>query len=257
MAKAQPPIFQIKDLLTSLGHGTIFHDHLSLAIRKGEVLGMVGGSGSGKSVLVRTILGLHPVVSGEIFVLGKKLGSMEAIQKEGMASSWGVLFQNGALFSSMTVGENIQVPMKELEGMSDEFAEDLARVKLKMVGLKDEDFDKMPEELSGGMVKRTALARALAVDPHILFLDEPTAGLDPISAAAFDKMILSLKETLDLTVVMVTHDLDSLHTICDRIAVLVDKHVIVGTLKEVMGNPHPWIQHYFHGARSRAAEGKS
>jgi len=257
MTKASPPIIQIKDLVTCVGHGCVLHDHLSLDVRKGEILGIVGGSGTGKSVLLRTILGLHPAVSGEIYVLGKKLGSLEAIRKEGMASSWGVLFQNGALFSSMTAGENIQVPMKELEGMSDAFAEDLARVKLKMVGLNEADFDKMPEELSGGMVKRTALARALAVDPHILFLDEPTAGLDPIAAAAFDKMILSLRDTLDLTVVMVTHDLDSLHTICDRIAVLVDKHVIVGTLKEVMGNSHPWIQHYFHGARSRAVEGKS
>ena len=177
----------------------------------------------------------------------------DQITKLHLQSHWGVLFQGGALFSSLTVGENIQIPLKEMEHVSDEFAREMAFIKLKMVGLKEEDFFKYPAELSGGMVKRAGLARALAVDPEILFLDEPTAGLDPISASAFDDLILTLRNNLNLTVIMVTHDLDSIRRLCDRIAVLVDKKAIVGTLEALLDNKHPWVREYFHGVRGKAA----
>lgn len=205
------------------------------------------------NVLMGAILGLVPIKQGHITVLGKQVGSLERIMKQHLQSHWGVLFQGGALFSSLTVGENIQIPMKDMEDMPKDLAREMAFIKLKMVGLDEGDFFKYPSELSGGMVKRVALARALAIDPEILFLDEPTAGLDPISAAAFDELILTLRDNLNLTVVMVTHDLDSIKHLCDRLAVLVDKHAIVGTLNSLLNNNHPWIREYFHGVRGQAA----
>ena len=248
----EKPIISIQGLVTQFGNQVI-HDHLDLEIFPHERFGIVGGSGSGKSVLMGAILGLVPIKRGTISVLGKRIGSLEKIMKLQMQSHWGVLFQGGALFSSLTVGENIQVPMKEMENMPEDLAQEMALIKLKMVGLEESDFFKYPSELSGGMVKRVALARALAIDPEILFLDEPTAGLDPISAAAFDELILTLRANLNLTVVMVTHDLDSIRRLCDQIAVLVDKHAIVGTLKSLLDNKHPWIHEYFHGVRGQAA----
>jgi phospholipid/cholesterol/gamma-HCH transport system ATP-binding protein len=244
------PIISIQGLVTQFGD-QIIHDHLDLNIYPHEIFCIVGGSGAGKSVLMGAILGLIPIKEGTIKVLGQEAGSLEKIMKLHLQSHWGVLFQGGALFSSLTVGENIQVPMKELENIPDDLAQELAFIKLKMVGLKEEDFYKYPSELSGGMIKRAALARALAVDPEILFLDEPTAGLDPISAAAFDELILSLRENLNLTVVMITHDLDSIKRLCDNIAVLVDKRAIVGTLKSLLHNDNPWIHDYFKGVRGR------
>lgn len=248
----QIPIISIRNLVTELGGNTI-HEHLDLDIYQREVFGIVGGSGTGKSVLMNTILGLITPKEGEVAVLNTKIESLEKITKLHMQSHWGVLFQGGALFSSLTVGENIQIPMKDMENMPDELAREMAFIKLKMVGLKEGDFFKYPAELSGGMVKRAALARALAVDPEILFLDEPTAGLDPIAAADFDDLILTLRDNLNLTVVMVTHDLDSISRLCDRIAVLVDKKAIVGTLKSLLNHNHPWIHAYFHGVRGKTA----
>lgn len=248
----QTPIISVRNLVTELG-GKIIHEHLDLDIYQGEIFGIVGGSGAGKSVLMNTILGLITPKEGEITVLNTKIGSLEKITKFHMQSHWGVLFQGGALFSSLTVGENIQIPMKDMENMPGELAREMAFIKLKMVGLKEDDFFKYPAELSGGMVKRAALARALAIDPEILFLDEPTAGLDPIAAADFDDLILTLRDNLNLTVIMVTHDLDSISRLCDRIAVLVDKKAIVGTLKSLLDNDHPWIRAYFHGVRGKTA----
>ena len=245
-------IISIQGLVTQFGDQVV-HDHLDLNINQNEIFGIVGGSGAGKSVLMGAILGLIPIKNGTITVLGKKVGTLERIMKLHMQSHWGVLFQGGALFSSLTVGENIQIPMKDMENMPEDLAREMALIKLKMVGLEEGDFFKYPAELSGGMVKRAALARALAVDPEILFLDEPTAGLDPISAAAFDDLILTLRDNLNLTVVMVTHDLDSIRRLCDRIAVLVDKRAIVGTLKSLLNNDHPWIHEYFHGIRGKTA----
>ena len=247
----QDPIISVRNLVTQLNHQVI-HDHLDLDIFQGEIFGILGGSGSGKSVLIGAILGLIPIKRGVITVLGSRVSSLEKIRQLHLQSHWGVLFQGGALFSSLTVGENIQIPMKDMKNMPQELAREMAFIKLKMVGLKEEDFFKYPSELSGGMVKRAALARALAVDPEILFLDEPTAGLDPISASAFDDLILTLRANLNLTVVMVTHDLDSIRRLCDRIAVLVDKHAVIGTLKSLLNNNHPWIHEYFHGIRGKA-----
>lgn len=229
----------------------MIHDHLSLDVYPQEIFCIVGGSGSGKSVLLGAMLGLVPIKKGTIKILGEDASSLEKIMKRRLQSHWGVLFQGGALFSSLTVGENIQIPMKELDNISADLARELAFIKLKMVGLQEKDFYKYPSELSGGMIKRAALARALAVEPEILFLDEPTAGLDPISAAEFDELILSLRENLNLTVVMITHDLDSIKRLCDNIAVLVDKRAIVGTLKSLLHNDHPWIHEYFQGIRGR------
>jgi phospholipid/cholesterol/gamma-HCH transport system ATP-binding protein len=245
------PIISVRDLVTQFGDQVI-HDHISLDIHAHEIFGIVGGSGSGKSVLLGAILGLVPIKHGAIKILGKPVSSVENTMKSHLQSHWGVLFQGGALFSSLTVGENIQIPMKELAAIPADLARELALIKLKMVGLQEEDFHKYPAELSGGMIKRVALARALAIDPEILFLDEPTAGLDPISAAAFDELILSLRSNLNLTIVMITHDLDTIKSLCDKIAVLVDKRVIVGTLESLLENDEPWIRAYFRGIRGRA-----
>ncbi len=246
------PVISIRGLSTHFGDH-IIHNRLDLDIFKGEIFGIVGGSGAGKSVLLRAILGLTTIKHGTITILGKDAGSLQKIMKNQLQKHWGVLFQGGALFSSLTVGENIQVPMRDMENMPKDVAREMSLIKLKMVGLNEEDFHKYPSELSGGMVKRVALARALAVDPEILFLDEPTAGLDPISAAAFDELILTLRANLNLTVVMVTHDLDSIKRLCDRLAVLVDKQAVVGTLKELIQDDHPWLHEYFHGPRGLVA----
>jgi phospholipid/cholesterol/gamma-HCH transport system ATP-binding protein len=216
-------------------------------------MGIVGGSGSGKSVLLRTIIGLNRPAEGTIEILGKSMLDMNERDRRQIEERWGVLFQNGALFSSLTVAENIEAPLKEHTQLAPELRRELADLKIRLVGLAPEAGVKFPSELSGGMKKRAGLARALALDPEILFLDEPTAGLDPIGAAEFDELIQSLQRSLGLTVVMITHDLDSLAAICDRIAVLVDKRIKVGTLAELLRDDHPWIKAYFHGPRARAA----
>jgi phospholipid/cholesterol/gamma-HCH transport system ATP-binding protein len=216
-------------------------------------MGIVGGSGTGKSVLLRTIIGLNRPAEGTIEILGKSMLEMNERERRQIEERWGVLFQNGALFSSLTVAENIETPLKEHTQLSPELRREIAELKIRLVGLAPEAGAKFPSELSGGMKKRAGLARALALDPEILFLDEPTAGLDPIGAAEFDELIQSLQRSLGLTVVMITHDLDSLAAICDRIGVLVDKKIKVGTLAELQRDDHPWIKAYFHGPRARAA----
>jgi phospholipid/cholesterol/gamma-HCH transport system ATP-binding protein len=251
MASADP-IISVQGLRTQFGRQVI-HDNLDLEVRRGEVLGVVGGSGTGKSVLLRTIVGLNPARAGTIIVFGENTAGLSEAEQRRLQSRWGVLFQAGALFSSLTVSQNIQVPFKEHTGLPAELMDELTALKIELVGLPADACGKFPSELSGGMRKRVGLARALALDPEILFLDEPTAGLDPIGAAAFDQLIRSLQQSLGLTVFMVTHDLDSLATICDRIAVLVDKRIKVGTMAEHLQDDHPWIREYFHGPRGRAA----
>ncbi|HTP85073.1 MAG TPA: ATP-binding cassette domain-containing protein [Alphaproteobacteria bacterium] len=251
MATNETPIIRVRGLVTRFGANTI-HDKLDLDIRRGEIIGIVGGSGTGKSVLLRTILGLKRPEGGTIEVLGERLDRLSPAARRAVQRRWGVLFQNGALFSSLTVAQNIRVPFREHTSVPTKLSGDLIRLKIQLVGLDPETGVKLPSELSGGMKKRAALARAIALDPEILFLDEPTAGLDPIAAGDFDQLILDLQRSLNLTVVMVTHDLDSLATITDRIAVLLDKRIMVGTMTELMALPHPWIRAYFHGPRGRA-----
>lgn len=244
-------VIRVRGLTTRFGAQTI-HENLDLDVYRGEVLGVVGGSGTGKSVLLREIVGLTRPSAGQIDVLGTDVTTCGAEAQHILRQHWGVLFQEGALFSSLTVAQNIQVPIRELTDFPQSVMDEIARVKLSMVGLPPDSGAKFPAQLSGGMKKRAGLARALALDPELLFLDEPTAGLDPISAAQFDDLIRSLKASLDLTVFMVTHDLDSLAAICDRIAVLVDRHTVVGTMAELLEVDHPWIQQYFRGPRGRA-----
>lgn len=239
-------VVEVKDLVTRFGTQVI-HDHLSMELYENEILGLVGGSGSGKSVLLRTILGLMPLKEGSIKVKGRG-GEEDAAHK-----NWGVLFQNGALFSGLTVLDNITLPLREHFDLPEEEMETLAMKKLEMVGLKPDTAFKKPAELSGGMVKRAALARALVMDPDILFLDEPTAGLDPIAAASFDELIRTLRDVFGLSVLIITHDLDTLVSLCDRIAMLVDKKITAGTLDDMMQSTHPWIREYFRGPRMRGA----
>ncbi len=229
---------------------------LDLDVYRGEILGFVGGSGQGKSVLTRTILGLVPKRAGAIEVFGEDLDELSPQSRRQIERRWGVLFQQGALFSSLSVKQNVQVPMREYLDLSDRLLDELAMLKIEMVGLKPDAADKLPSELSGGMIKRAALARALSLDPEILFLDEPTSGLDPIGAGDFDELIATLQRTLGLTVFMVTHDLDSLYTVCDRIAALGDGHIIAaGPIETMLASDHPWVRSYFHGKRARALAG--
>ena len=249
------PLIEVKGLVNRFGAQTV-HDHLDMTLNRGEILGLVGGSGSGKSVLLRTVLGLNASKEGEILIDGVDILKLSADEKLDMQKRWGVLFQNGALFSGMTVLDNVALPLREHTGLPQAEIDDLARLKLQMVGLKPEAAGKYPSQLSGGMVKRAALARALALDPEMLFFDEPTAGLDPIAAAAFDQLTTSLRDAMNLSVLIITHDLDTLTGICDRIAMLVDKKVETGTLDDMLKSTHPWIKEYFQGPRMRAATGK-
>jgi len=252
MAEDAEPIIRIAGLVTRFGPQTV-HDGVDLAVRRGEILGIVGGSGTGKSVLMRCIIGLIRPVAGTIEVFGQDIRKLDDAGWRALRRRWGVLFQDGALFSSLTVGQNVEAPLKEHTKLPPDLRREIADLKISLVGLSPEAANKYPSELSGGMRKRAGLARALALDPEILFLDEPTAGLDPIGAAAFDDLIGRLQRSLGLTVVMVTHDLDSLYAICDRIAVLIDKRVKVGTIESLMREESPWIQDYFKGPRGRAA----
>ena len=245
---------EVTGLRTQFGTQVI-HDKLDFAVRRGEVMGIVGGSGTGKSVLMRTVIGLNRPAAGRIVVLGQDMTGAAPDDVRALQRRWGVLFQDGALFSSMTVAQNIQAPIKEHSHLSPRLRRDMIDVKISLAGLPPDAANKYPSELSGGMRKRAGLARALALDPEILFLDEPTAGLDPIGAAKFDELIAELQRALGLTVVMVTHDLDSLHAICNRVSVLLDKRVKVGTIESLMDQPDPWIQEYFRGPRGRAAQG--
>jgi phospholipid/cholesterol/gamma-HCH transport system ATP-binding protein len=245
-------IIKVRDLTVGFDDNLIL-DHLDLDVRRGEILGFVGASGAGKSVLTRTIIGLMPKRSGTIEVLGVNMETADEDARRAIERRWGVLFQHGALFSSLSVRQNIQFPVREFMHVSDRLLDEIAIAKLAMVGLKPEVADRFPSELSGGMIKRVALARALALDPEIVFLDEPTSGLDPISAGEFDELVMTLQRTLGLTVFMVTHDLDSLKTACNRIAVLGDRKVLlVGTMNDMLAAQHPWLQAYFHGKRARA-----
>lgn len=245
----------VKGLKTQFGENVV-HEDLSLTVNRGEILGVVGGSGTGKSVLMRAIIGLQAAAAGEIEVFGRSITGAEPDEVVGVRSRWGVLFQGGALFSTLTVGENVEVPLRQFyPDIEDELRHEIARYKVMLSGLPEDAVSKYPAELSGGMRKRAGLARALALDPELLFLDEPTAGLDPIGAAKFDKLTKDLQETLGLTVFLITHDLDTLYEICDRVAVLADKKVIaVGTIPELLETDHPWIDEYFNGPRGRAAQ---
>ncbi len=251
-ATAPEPIIRVRDLVVGFGSKIVMKG-LNLDIRRGEILGFVGPSGQGKSVLTRTILGLVPKRAGTIEVFGEDVDGLTVTRRRQIEQRWGVLFQQGALFSALTVKQNIQMPMREHLNLSERLLDEFARLKIEMVGLKPDAADKLPSELSGGMIKRAALARSLALDPEILFLDEPTSGLDPIGAGEFDELVATLKQTLGLTVFMVTHDLDSLYTACDRIAALGDGQIIAqGTIEEMLESDHPWLRSYFHGKRGRA-----
>jgi phospholipid/cholesterol/gamma-HCH transport system ATP-binding protein len=247
-------IISVRGLKNGFGD-QIVHDGLDLDVRRGEILGVVGGSGTGKSVLMRSIIGLQTPLAGEVQVFGESILGREETDTVEVRKRWGVLFQGGALFSTLTVSENVQVPIKEFyPGIDPALLAEIAAYKVVMTGLPPDAAPKYPSELSGGMKKRAGLARALALDPELLFLDEPTAGLDPIGAAAFDQLTAGLQKTLGLTVFLITHDLDTLYAICDRVAVLADKRVIaVGTIPELLAMDHPWIQEYFNGPRGRAA----
>jgi phospholipid/cholesterol/gamma-HCH transport system ATP-binding protein len=247
----QAPVIRVREVVNRFG-AQVVHDGVSFEVQPGEIFGIVGGSGSGKSVLLKTMLGLRRPDAGTVELEGRDITAMDDTELRSIKRRYGVTFQHGALFTSLTVAENVTLPVAEALELDEAALERLVELRLRMVGLPLEAAAKHPAQLSGGMVKRAALARALALDPAILFLDEPTAGLDPIAATAFDDLVLYLRDTLRLTIVMVTHDLDTLMRTCDRVAVLVDGKVIVDTLEGIVANDHPWIRHYFHGARGRS-----
>jgi len=245
-------VMQASNLEVGFGDRVVL-DGLSLDVMRGEILGVVGGSGSGKSVLLRTIIGLLPKRAGSIKLFGCDIDVLADAERRALERRLGIMFQRGALFSSLTVRQNVQFQMRETLDLSDRMLDEMAIAKLEMVGLSAEESDKLPAELSGGMTKRVALARALALDPEFVFLDEPTSGLDPISASEIDDLIKTLQGTLGLTVFMVTHDLESLYSVCDRIAVLADGRVVeTGTISTMLGSEHPWIKSYFQGKRGGA-----
>ena len=246
-------VITIRGLRNAFGEQVI-HENLDLDVRRREIIGVVGGSGTGKSVLMRSIIGLQTPDKGEIEVLGENMIGREEDEAKNIRRRWGILFQAGALFSTLTVAENVEVPLREYFHLTPKLMDEIASYKIEMSGLPADAGPKYPSELSGGMIKRAGLARALALDPELLFLDEPTAGLDPIAAQNFDELIVSLRDKLDLTVFLITHDLDTLYAICDRVAVLADKKVVaVGTIEQLLALDHPWIQEYFNGPRGRAA----
>ncbi len=245
------PILEVIGLVNRFG-SQVVHDGLNMDVREDEVFGIVGGSGTGKSVLLRSILGLQRPQAGIIRIDGRDITKMTAAQLYEVKARYGVTFQQGALYSALTVTENVQLPMIEHVDIDAETRCELAMLKIRLAGLPADAAEKYPSQLSGGMIKRAALARALALDPKLLFLDEPTSGLDPISASEFDELILYLQKELKLTVVMITHDLDTIFRTCNRVGVIVDRHMEVDTLEGIVNNPHPWIQAYFHGERARA-----
>jgi phospholipid/cholesterol/gamma-HCH transport system ATP-binding protein len=249
-------VIEVRGVVNRFG-AQLVHDGLDLEVRRGEVFGIVGGSGSGKSVLLRTMLGLQRPAAGSVRIEGREVTGRPARELLSVKRRYGVMFQRGALFSSLTVAQNVELPMVEHYDIGRGMLRELALLRIRLVGLPDAAAAKYPAELSGGMIKRTALARALALDPAILFLDEPTSGLDPISAAAFDRLVLYLQESLALTVVMITHDLDTIFRVCNRVGVIVDGRMRSGTLEEIVADDHPWIRDYFHGERSRAARGQA
>ena len=254
LPEGETPVISIRGLDNHFGE-QIIHQDLDLDVRRGEILGVVGGSGTGKSVLMRSIIGLQTPAEGTIDVLGENMIGREEDEAKNIRRRWGILFQNGALFSTLTVAENVEVPLREYFHFSKILMDEIASYKIAMSGLPADAGPKYPSELSGGMIKRAGLARALALDPELLFLDEPTAGLDPIAAQNFDELILGLRGKLDLTVFLITHDLDTLYAICDRVAVLADQKVVaVGTIDQLLALDHPWIQEYFNGPRGRAAK---
>jgi phospholipid/cholesterol/gamma-HCH transport system ATP-binding protein len=242
-------VVDVKGVVNRFGAQTV-HDGLDMQVRRGEVFGILGGSGSGKSVLLRTILGLRKPQAGSVLVEGVDMTQLTGEPLRAAKARYGVTFQHGALFSALTVRENIQLPMIEHLNLPHDALEELARLKLRLVGLPEDAAAKYPSQLSGGMIKRAALARALALDPRLLFLDEPTSGLDPISAAAFDELIAYLQQELHLTVVMITHDLDTIFRICTRVGVIIDRKMVQDTRERIVNHPHPWIQSYFHGTRA-------
>lgn len=246
-------VIEVRGLRTQFGQNVV-HDGLDLDVMRGEILGVVGGSGTGKSVLLRVIAGLLVPAAGQVRMLGTSIVGASEAEREALGRRIGVMFQDGALFSSLTVRENVEVPLRAVSGLGNEVREALARLKVSMAGLPWSAGDKYPSQLSGGMRKRAGFARALALDPEIIFLDEPTAGLDPIGAAAFDALIGKLSRTLGLTVFLVTHDLDTLYAVCDRVAVLAEKKVLAtGTIEDMLNVDHPWVREYFQGPRARAA----
>lgn len=247
------PVVKVRRLRTQFGAHAV-HEDLDLDLKRGEILGVVGGSGTGKSVLLRAIVGLEASQAGTIEVLGHQIGDLSGVERRALEQRWGVMFQDGALFSSLNVRENVEVPLKAVPGLTDVQRRGLAELKVSMAGLPMEANGAMPSDLSGGMRKRAGLARALALDPEILFLDEPTAGLDPIGASAFDRLIVTLRDALNLSVFLITHDLDTLHACCDRVAVLAERRVLTtGTMADMLTVDHPWVHEYFHGPRARAA----
>ncbi len=247
------PVIRVRGLVNRFGEQVV-HDGLDLDVMPGEIIGVVGGSGTGKSVLLRSIIGLQVPEAGEVTVLGRPVTGLDPLESADLTRQWGVLFQNGALFGTLSVADNIQVPLKEYFRLSQQLMDEIAAYKIAMVGLPPDAGPKFPSQLSGGMRKRAALARSLALDPRLLFLDEPTAGLDPIGAQAFDALIRTLADAMQLTVFLITHDLDTLHAICDRVAVLADRRVLAAApIGELVKLDHPWVQEYFNGPRGRAA----